>query len=80
MVVRGGNGSILSRLFPRPRWNRIKQKEEKISAKTQRQVWTLTGEELTPLTITIGSTDGIMTQVIQGDLKPGMKLVVDTEG
>jgi HlyD family secretion protein len=75
-----GNGSILSRLFPRPRWNRIKQKEEKISAKTQRQVWTLTGEELTPLTITIGSTDGIMTQVIQGDLKPGMKLVVDTEG
>jgi HlyD family secretion protein len=73
-----GNGSIMSRLFPRPRWSPAKPRSEKFGAKTEQRVWILSGEELTPIDITIGSTDGIMTQVIQGDLKPGMNLVVDT--
>jgi HlyD family secretion protein len=75
-----GNGSIISKLFPRPQWSRAKPREEKFGAKTEQRVWTLVNEELTPIAITIGSTDGIMTQVIQGEVKAGTDLVVGAQG
>jgi hypothetical protein len=29
--------------------------------------------------VTIGFTDGLMTQIIEGDVTPGMELIVDAE-
>jgi len=34
--------------------------------------------ELTDVAVTTGSTNGIMTEVMAGEVEPGMMLVVDT--
>ena len=41
------------------------------------RVWTVDGKTLKPHDLTLGPTDGRMTQVIKGDLKPGEKVVTD---
>jgi multidrug efflux pump subunit AcrA (membrane-fusion protein) len=48
--------------------------------KKQRRVWTLREGQLTTIPVTTGSTDGIMTEVISGEVEPGMALVVDIVG
>jgi HlyD family secretion protein len=54
------------------------QRPEESANKTQKQVWTIDNGILTPVNITVGSSDGIMTEVVEGDIKPGTELVVDT--
>ena len=36
------------------------------------------GGKLVAVNITIGATDGRMTEVVKGDIEPGLPLVVDT--
>ncbi len=47
---------------------------------TKQIVWTLRGEELVSIPITIGASDGSMTEVTGGAVSPGTVLVVDTVG
>ncbi|OPX39345.1 MAG: efflux transporter periplasmic adaptor subunit [Desulfobacteraceae bacterium 4484_190.1] len=71
-----GGGGLLSAILPRrpPREYR-----EKPSADISRQrVWKLMGGKLVAVNITIGATDGRMTEVVKGDIEPGLPLVVDT--
>ena len=46
--------------------------------KTEKEVWTLVNNELSPIHIMTGESDGIMTEVIKGDIEPGTELVTDT--
>jgi HlyD family secretion protein len=46
--------------------------------KKQHRVWTLKDGQLSAIPVTVGSTDGTMTEVVTGDIKPEMTLVVDT--
>jgi HlyD family secretion protein len=68
---------LVGALLPRPPRMDVQRPEESAN-KTQKQVWTVDNGILTPVNITIGLSDGIMTEVLEGDIKPGMELVVDT--
>lgn len=69
--------SILSMLLPgggRPLF-RPSSTQDQIGP--NRTVWMLSNGEPTPVKITVGSTDGKLTEVKSGDLKAGQSLVVD---
>jgi HlyD family secretion protein len=71
----GKNTSLISKLFQGPR--RREEKPKKGSKGPERVVWVLKGEEITPVSITTGSTDGSMTEVLKGAVTPGTPVVVD---
>jgi HlyD family secretion protein len=48
--------------------------------KRQGQVWTLQAGKPFPVSVMIGVTDGVMTEITGGDVTPGMALVVDQVG
>ena len=72
------SGSLVGSLLPRPPRSASKQGEDVSANKKQQRVWTLKDGQLSAIPVTVGSTDGSMTEVVTGDIKPGMALVVDT--
>lgn len=72
-----GGGGLLSSLLPRPP-HPAKIREETNSDKKQQQVWTLRDGQAVAIAVTTGSTNGIKTEVISGDIEPGMVLILDT--
>jgi len=70
---------LISQLVRRgpPRSAPKKQTVGGVDKKRQR-VWILRDGELTDVAVTTGSTNGIMTEVMAGEVEPGMMLVVDT--
>jgi HlyD family secretion protein len=72
-------GSLFSRLFPRRPHRTSETKREIPSAKNvqQQQVWTLQNGKPVKLAVTVGATDGQMTQLLSGNVKAGMALLVD---
>jgi HlyD family secretion protein len=71
------SGSLVGSLLPRPPRSASKKGKDVSANKKQQRVWTLRDGQLSPIPVTIGSTDGSMTEVVAGDLSPGMALVVD---
>jgi HlyD family secretion protein len=71
-----GGGGLLGRILPRPP-STSKQREEVSADSRQKTVWTLQEGRLVAVAVTVGATDGIVTQVAQGNIKPGMALVTD---
>jgi HlyD family secretion protein len=69
---------LVGSLLPRPPRSATQQAEDVSANKKQQRVWTLKGGQLSAIPVTVGSTDGSMTEVVTGDIKPGMALVVDT--
>jgi HlyD family secretion protein len=75
-----GNEPLMSRIFPRPGMSSSGQeRQKKQTDRTKQQVWTLIDGKPEPVKIVIGFTDGMMTQVVEGDIKPAMELIVDSE-
>lgn len=73
-----GNGGVIGALLPHP--PRQERKEPSITTTASKQrVWKLQDDRLMPVSLVAGATDGIMTEVRQGDIEPGMPLVVGTE-
>jgi HlyD family secretion protein len=73
----GPSGGLLGRLFPRPSRSEPKNRQEQGSAKKQPRVWIVSDGKPVPVPITTGATDGIMTELVQGDVKPGTPVVVE---
>ncbi len=74
--VSTGRGGLVGSLLPRPPM--ASKPHEKTNAdKKQQHVWVLRDGQPVTIPVTLGSTDGIMTEVIGGDIKPGMALIVD---
>jgi HlyD family secretion protein len=71
------SGSLVGSLLPRPPRPASKQREDMNTNKKQQRVWTLKDGQATAIPVTIGLTDGIMTEVVAGDVEPGMALIVD---
>ncbi len=69
-------GSLLSKLFPRPSHDVRKPKDEAKGKKPQ-QVWTLRDNKPVAVPVVIGATNGIMTEVISGEISPGTALIVE---
>ena len=71
------SGSVLGRLLPRP--PRAPAKRDADGAhRSEQSVWVLRDGEPTELAVTVGVTDGLFTQVLSGDIQPGMALLTDT--
>lgn len=70
--------SVLRTLLPGPpRRQQEKQRKIILSEKTQQQVWILQDGVPVAIPVTIGATNGRMTEILAGDIKPGMSLLVD---
>jgi HlyD family secretion protein len=68
--------SLVRQLLPH-RPHREKQKAEP-AIKGQQRVWTLRDGVPVAIPVTVGATDGKMTEVVSGDVAPGLPLLVDT--
>ncbi|MCC6489800.1 MAG: efflux RND transporter periplasmic adaptor subunit [Candidatus Hydrogenedentes bacterium] len=70
-------GSILSKILPHPpRREATPRVDASVNAKEQ-QVWILRDGQLTPVLITKGLSNGVLTEVVGGGLTDGMDLVTD---
>ncbi len=72
----GGGGSLLSKLMPRPPPSSGRRLEDNNTDGRQR-VWVLRDGQPTTLSVTVGATDGSMTEITGGGLEPGTPLLVD---
>jgi HlyD family secretion protein len=72
-------GSLISKLVRRgPPRSPSKQREDATADKKQQRVWVLRDGQPVGVPVSVGASDGIMTEVTAGDVEPGMPLVVDT--
>jgi len=72
------DGGLLSKLLPRRRHRSSPEKRKDDTVDNKKRVWTIRDGQLIAIAIVTGVTDGKMTEVISGDIEPGMGLVVDT--
>ncbi len=75
-----GSGRLLRKLLPGPPPAPPKTHGDANGDTRQPRVWTLREGQPVAIPVTSGVTDGIMTEIIGGEVKPGMALVVDTIG
>jgi HlyD family secretion protein len=68
---------LVGAILPRPPSSKTQQHEETTNKKQQR-VWTIRDKQLSAISVTIGSASAGMTEVVAGDIQPGMAVVVDT--
>jgi HlyD family secretion protein len=71
------SGSLVGSLLPRPPRQGSQNITNATDNKSQQRVWTLKDGQLSAIPVTIGSTDGSMTEIVAGDIGPGMAVVVD---
>ena len=76
---KGEKGSLIRSLLPGPPRRNSREGQQGEGTKGPR-VWTLQVGRLVPFPIVAGVSDGTRTVVIQGRLKEGQELIVDTAG
>jgi len=74
----GSGGGLLRRLLPGPPPAPPKTHADASGDAKQPRVWTMRDGQPVAIPVTVGSTDGIRTEILGGDVEPGMALVVDT--
>lgn len=72
------SGSLISKLMPRPPKGSSKTQQTEASAKKQQVIWTLRDGKPASIDVTTGATNGVMTEILSGGVKPGMQVIVDT--
>lgn len=77
-AVRSG-GSLLSKLFPRSSRTRPK-KSDKGGGRKKQRIWTLRDNQPIAIPITTGATSGIMTEIIGGEITPGLPVIIESLG
>lgn len=70
-------GSLISKLFPRPSRTRPRKSNEGAGRQKQ-QVWILRDNQPVPIPVTTGATSGIMSEILSGEITPGMPLIVES--
>lgn len=68
-------GSLISRLFPRP--PRAPRPRDTTDAEGRQRVYVVRDRELEPIPVVTGSTDGVMTEIKEGNLEVGTEVVTD---
>jgi HlyD family secretion protein len=69
-------GTLISRLFPRPP-RAAKSREAANGKSKQQRLYVLRDGEPLAVAVTTGSTDGIMTEITDGDITVGTEVVTD---
>ena len=73
-------GGLMRRLLPGPPPEPPKASAKAGGEARQARVWSLRSGQLIATPVTVGSTDATMTEIVGGDVEPGIALVVDTIG
>ncbi len=69
--------SFASRLLPRPP-QQARAPQPTTGNRRHQQVWILRNGVPFAIAVTVGASDGRMTQVVEGDLQPGIEVLIDT--
>jgi HlyD family secretion protein len=75
-----GSTSLVGSLLPRPPRQTGPSQPEKTAGNGKQTVWTLKDGKLESLPVRIGVTDGSYSELVSGDVEPGMLLVTGTAG
>jgi len=71
-------GSLVGRLLlRRPRRSSSGKQPNRLANSSRQRVWILQNGIPVAIPVTLGATDGSMTQVLTGDVNPGLSLLVD---
>jgi HlyD family secretion protein len=70
------DGGLVSAILPHPPRQGSKQREKAISSSNQQQVWVLKDGQGVAVPLTTGATDGVRTEILSGEIEPGMSLIV----
>lgn len=71
------SGDLLQSLLPRPPRGSSQQNRDTTSDTGQHRIWILKNNVLSPVSITTGEASGGLTEVVSGDIEPGMDVVTD---
>lgn len=69
---------LVGMLLPRPPQPSSRKNNSLNGDKRQKRVWMLQEGQLVAIPVKLGASNGTVTELLQGDLKPGMSVVVDT--
>lgn len=69
--------SFVSRLLPGPP-RRAPGAPPQAGGRRQQQLWTLREGMPVAIAVTVGATDGRMTEIVAGELAPGLEVLIDT--
>jgi HlyD family secretion protein len=73
-----GGGGFLSRLVPHPPQKPPPARDAETANSKQQKVWVLHEQQPVAVPVTVGATDGRMSEVVAGELHPGVQVVTDT--
>jgi HlyD family secretion protein len=73
-----GDGGLLSKILPRAPRPAARARED--STARQQRVWILRDGEPQPTAVTIGATNGLVTEIVAGEIAPGAAVIVDRAG
>ncbi len=68
---------LIGSLLPRPPKPADVERKNVPADKQRKQIWILRDKKLIPVAITVGESNGGMTEVVSGNLEPGMVIVTD---
>jgi len=69
------NGGLISAILPHPPRRDSKPKENMIISGNKQQVWILKDGQPTAAAVTTGATDGVMTEILDGQVERGTALI-----
>jgi HlyD family secretion protein len=70
--------SLVSRLLPRPPSPATTPPAPAAGHRREQQLWVLRDGQPAALAVTVGATDGRMTQIVAGEVQPGLEVLTDT--
>ena len=68
---------LVGALLPRPPVSESKKRENTTDKKNQKQVWALKERQPVAVSITTGVENGVVTEVLSGDITEGMSLIIE---
>jgi HlyD family secretion protein len=72
----GTGRGLVGSLLPRP--PRSTQRKQPADDNDSRRVWQLVDNQPVAIAVKTGATNGVYTEILEGDLQAGMEVIVDT--
>lgn len=76
----GSGGGLVGALLPRMRRSDNRQQVAGNGDRAQQRVWVLRAGTPLAVPVSVGASDGVYSEILTGDLEPGMEVLVDTRG
>jgi HlyD family secretion protein len=76
-AAKDSGGSLVSKLFPRRPPTARPPSGTALDRKDQQQVWVLRDNKPVAVAVTVGDTDGMMAEIVSGEIASGTELIVE---